>query len=311
MNNPYAGATPLLTIGMPVYNGERYLSQALDALLAQTYGDFTLIVSDNASTDSTEDICRSYEAADKRISYSRLDKNYGAARNFNRVFQLNRSPFFKFATHDDVCAPQMIEQCMAYLANAPQDVALCFPTTIGIDADGQEIRQFVEKLEIQQKLPHERLRSFLLNYHLTNCLYGVLRSSTYGSTRLLQAFDSADIVLLAELALRGRFHKLSEPLFQRRFHAEMSIHANRSATARARWFDTSKRSEHYLPRVRVLGELFRAVNITPLNATERRRCYRAIVTTWLPRTFKSAVAEKLPRSLVKSRRVRALNTARG
>jgi len=309
--NFYTGPTPPLTIGMPVYNGERYLSQALDALLVQTYGDFTLIVSDNASTDGTEEICREYAAADQRISYSRLDKNYGAARNFNRVFKLNRSPLFKFATHDDVCAPQMIEQCMAYLANAPQDVALCFPTTIGIDANGQEIRRFVEKLEIHQKLPHERLRHFLSNYHLTNCLYGVLRASTYGSTRLLQAFDSADIVLLAELALRGRFHKLSEPLFQRRFHAEMSIHANRSATARARWFDTSKRSKHYLPRVRVLEELFRAVNNTPLDATERRRCYRAIITTWLPRTFKSAVAEKLPRSYVRSRRARRLNAARG
>src|SRR5438132_13873019 len=91
-----------VSIGMPVYNGERYLSGALDSLLSQTLADFDLIISDNASTDATESICRSYAAHDSRIRYFRNENNLGAAANFNRAFELCGGEFFRWAAHDDL-----------------------------------------------------------------------------------------------------------------------------------------------------------------------------------------------------------------
>src|SRR5438128_542667 len=76
--------TPRVSIGLPVYNGERYLRLALDSLLSQTFTDFELIISDNASTDGTTEICRAYAARDARIRYSRLEHNIGGSPNFNR-----------------------------------------------------------------------------------------------------------------------------------------------------------------------------------------------------------------------------------
>ena len=90
-----------VSVALPVYNGERYLRIAIEAILTQTYQDFEFIISDNASTDSTEQICREYAAIDKRICYHRNEKNIGAPRNFNRAFELSHGEYLKWATCDD------------------------------------------------------------------------------------------------------------------------------------------------------------------------------------------------------------------
>ena len=101
-------AHPRVSIGLPVYNGELFLENALDSILSQTYSDFELIISDNASDDKTEEICRSYAARDKRVRYSRNAHNLGAAPNYNRVYHLARGRYFKWASHDDVLAPEFL-----------------------------------------------------------------------------------------------------------------------------------------------------------------------------------------------------------
>ena len=107
--------SPRLSIGLPVYNGERYLAEAFDCFLAQTFQDFEIIVCDNASTDHTAEICRSYAERDPRIRYYRNGKNLGAIPNFNRVFELSRSPLFKWAAHDDLYHPRYMETCIRIL----------------------------------------------------------------------------------------------------------------------------------------------------------------------------------------------------
>src|SRR6185369_4346332 len=109
------GGAPSVSIGLPVYNGVNYLRQALDSLLAQTFGDWELILSDNGSTDATESICREFAARDGRIRYLREPVNRGATWNFNRVFELSRAPLFRWAAHDDVCSPELLERCVAAL----------------------------------------------------------------------------------------------------------------------------------------------------------------------------------------------------
>src|SRR5262245_44673342 len=104
-----------VAIGMPVWNGEKCVAEAIESIRAHTFGDFQLLVSDNASTDATEEICRGYAARDGRIRYIRQDRNIGAAPNHNYVFRHSTGEYFKFAAHDDVLAPRFIEECIAVL----------------------------------------------------------------------------------------------------------------------------------------------------------------------------------------------------
>src|SRR5882762_8329729 len=93
---------PRLSLGLPVYNGEEYLAESLDALLGQSYGDFELVISDNASADGTEEICRQYADKDSRIRYVRQPKNIGATPNHNYLFEVCRTELFKWVSHDDL-----------------------------------------------------------------------------------------------------------------------------------------------------------------------------------------------------------------
>ena len=99
---PSVGGHPKVSVGMPVYNGERYLEAALDSVLAQSFDDFEVVISDNASTDRTEEICKGYAHEDERIKYFRMRKNYGVNYNFNNVFRLSAGEYFKWASSDDV-----------------------------------------------------------------------------------------------------------------------------------------------------------------------------------------------------------------
>src|SRR6185436_17133561 len=96
---------PLLSIGLPVYNGQKFITNAVDAILAQTFADLELIICDNCSTDQTEAICRAYAAHDSRVHYYRNEQNIGATNNFNRTFSLATGKYFKWATHDDIIQP--------------------------------------------------------------------------------------------------------------------------------------------------------------------------------------------------------------
>lgn len=97
-----------VSIGMPVYNGEKYIREALDSLLGQSFANFELIISDNASTDGTEGICLEYAAQDARIRYIRQPKNLGALANFKFVLDEAQGEYFMWAAADDAWDPQCI-----------------------------------------------------------------------------------------------------------------------------------------------------------------------------------------------------------
>lgn len=285
-------AIPPLTVGMPVYDGEQYVAEALDSILAQTYADFKLIISDNASRDRTEAICRSYAARDNRIVYTRIEENIGAAGNFNRVFQLSRSPLFKFAAHDDLCAPRFLEICMNAFKEAPADVVLCFPSTTKIDSHGIQSGLIEENLDLRQDKPHKRFGAFLSAYQLSNCFYGIVRAAAYASTKMHQAFVAADVILLAELALRGQFWQLPEPFFMRRVHSGMSGQANPTLSSLALHYDTRYHGRAVYYRSKMLRELMRAIDTAPLTAYERIQCRTKLMTVWLPK-YGTTIAREL------------------
>ncbi len=128
-------AVPRLSVGLPVYNGDGFLAQSIEALLGQTYEDFELIISDNASTDGTADICRRYEKQDPRIRYYRQERNIGCAPNHNFVIQQARGELFKTASHDDLYARDLLRLCVDALDEHPQ-VVLAHSWSAVIDGSG-------------------------------------------------------------------------------------------------------------------------------------------------------------------------------
>src|SRR3990172_11630910 len=113
---------PKVSVGMPVYNAERYLEEALASILAQSFDDFELVISDNASTDRTAEICRAYADKDERIRYFRMRQNYGVIDNFNSVFRLSGGEYFKWAASDDVCERDYLRKAVDVLDRDPSIV---------------------------------------------------------------------------------------------------------------------------------------------------------------------------------------------
>src|SRR5687768_13669514 len=116
--------TPKVSIGLPVYNGADFIQACVASLLAQDYGDFEIVISDNASTDRTEEICRDLVAKDNRVRYFRNETNLGACPNYNKVFHHARGEYFKWAAHDDECHPAMIRRCVEVLSASPSSVVM-------------------------------------------------------------------------------------------------------------------------------------------------------------------------------------------
>ncbi len=130
--------SPRVSVGLAVYNGENFIRAAIDSILAQTFTDFELVISDNASTDKTQEICLEYAAKDGRIRYYRCERNMGAAWNQNRVFELSRGEYFRLAAHDDVIAPEYLAKCVEVLDQNPS-VVLCHSWTKAINDQGEVI----------------------------------------------------------------------------------------------------------------------------------------------------------------------------
>jgi glycosyltransferase involved in cell wall biosynthesis len=273
MNKSTPTKPPTLSIGMPVFNGELYLRQSLDALLAQDYTDFELIISDNASTDRTSAICNDYASRDPRIRYFRNACNIGASPNYNRLVQLARGQFFKWAAHDDVCLPGMLRRCVETLQAAPESVVLVYPQTDLIDGAGVRFKRSPDRLDTDSNSPHRRLAHFLFYVQYGHPLWGVIRLETLRKTRLLGNVLS-DFVLLAELALLGRIREVPEVLFQLRLHEGNAIQKCRTQRELLEWHNPARVGHRVLLPlwVRLNIEYFRAIQHAGLARHQRVIC---------------------------------------
>lgn len=210
-----ARPAPLVSIGMPVYNTERYIGKALDSLLAQTLGDFEIVISDNASTDRTGDICREYAARDLRIRYLRQPENIGLPRNWNAVVHAARGEYFKWASASDFCSPDMLEKCIAAM-RADAGIVLCFGKTQNVDEEGQCIDEYQGDTSFEQECPSARFGAVLQELSRNNAQCGVVRLEVLRRTALDRTYPAGDMVLMAELALYGKFKLLPEVMLYRR-----------------------------------------------------------------------------------------------
>lgn len=215
------GATPadpdeaLVSIGVPVFNGARFIGRALYSLLTQTYRNIDLIISDNASTDETAQICAHYARRDSRVRYIRQEHNIGAARNWNYVAKQARGRYFKWASANDWCDSRLIARCVAVL-DAKPDVVLCYGRTC-IVVDGKGLGAAYEHdFSLDEERPSDRFRRLRMVTRLNNAASGVARTEAIGHTRLIRMYPQGDLVFMAELALRGKFFLIDgDPLLFR------------------------------------------------------------------------------------------------
>lgn len=212
---PEGTARPLLSIGVPVYNGARHLRAALDSLLAQDERDLELVISDNASTDETPSICAEYVEKDSRVRYCRNEQNIGAAANFNRAFELCSGQFFMWGSDDDVWEPRFASNCIDALKRNAEAV-LCTSFVQVIDDDGlPHPDERYEPMDTTGMDPAQRVRR-LLERPLWYDMYSVFRPEALRRTGLYAPTFGGDVHLLLELALLGEFLVVPERLFNYR-----------------------------------------------------------------------------------------------
>ena len=275
--------TPLVSIGMPVYNGETYLRQTLQSILGQTFRDFELIVCDNCSSDGTQTICEEYAAIDPRVRYRRNPRNLGAAPNYNLVFLLSSGQYFKWADHDDLIAPDFIERCVRALQQHP-DVAVCFPRAKLIDKAGVAIGDYDPLPDTSSPEPHVRFRNLVLyNDHRLTQASGLIRSALLRKTALHGSYPCSDEVLFAHLALLGRYHEIPERLFLLRQHQDQSTRGVlASERARVLFFDSSLEGKAVLVKWPYFRDCLLAIQSSPIAVGQKCRCYLHVLR-WLAR----------------------------
>jgi hypothetical protein len=207
---------PLVTIGVPVYNEERYLPEALDSLLAQDYGNLEVIILDNGSTDRTAEICHEYASKDARVRCNQEPTNRGAAYSFEQTFRLARGKYFTWASGHDMRAPSGVRKCVEVLEANP-DMVLCYPKTLLLDFyGGQPEEMNWDTLETTGLGPGRRFRHVVMRLTKGNAVYGVFRATALERIRMPQAIMWSDVVLLSELSFHGSFHQIDDRLFLRR-----------------------------------------------------------------------------------------------
>lgn len=269
-------AVPKVSIGLPVYNGENFLAEAIASLLSQTFTDFELLISDNASTDATEEICQSFVHQDKRVQYRRNPENLGAAANYTQVFEWACAPYFKWAAHDDAYQPAFLARCVEVLDRDPS-VVLGYTQGIDIDVTGQYLRGWQPRPKLADPLPHQRFQA-VFELIETLPIWGVMRAEILAQTPLLGNYAAHDLPLLSRLSLYGKLYEIPELLFLHREHPQRSIYVYdwRQPHDAIAWYDPQKVGKLTFPAWRLLREHFAGIQQAPISAEEKIRCCQAL-----------------------------------
>jgi glycosyltransferase involved in cell wall biosynthesis len=283
---------------MPIYNGERFLAKTLDSFLRQTFTDFELVISDNASTDGTEKICREYVRRDQRIRYFRNEKNMGAGWNFRRVYSMAKGKYYKQAAHDDFIEPTFLEECIAALEADP-GLVLAHTRTRTVSFTGDPVECDNPPLRFNSPDPLVRWHDLLLKDHMCFEIFGVFRLEALRQCPPQGSYVNSDGVLLAQVALLGRFWQSDKVLFINTRHESQSAQTvpvrlkaggfrliRRHGTLPCpEWWDPSKSWAVTFPEFRQFYEYIASVKRAPLSASQKLHAY-ALMMTWTKKHFR-------------------------
>ena len=272
-------AAPRLTVGLPVYNGEKYIAESIDALLGQSFTDFELIISDNASTDGTGDICHRYAKQDSRVRYFRQPHNLGLAANNNFVVEQARGELYKWASHDDLYARDLLERCVEALDEYPH-VVLAHSWTAKVDGSGTVTQAYEYPLTTASPRAPERFRSMLFDSGGDDD-YGVMRIEVLRRTAMKESYHHADHTIIAEIVLHGRFYQVPDWLYFRRDHADRAERACPTMRSRCANMDPRRADRLRHPAARLYGEYIWGYISAIRHAPLRPRNGESATATWL------------------------------
>lgn len=299
------GAKPLVSIGLMVYNGGRFLRGTLDSLLSQTFTNFELIISDNASTDETSAISVEYAARDPRIRYYRAERNMGAGWNTRRVVSLATAKYFKLAAHDDRCEPAFLERCVEALERDPK-LVLAYPLARIVDENGAFVENYDWPVRTDSPDPTVRFHDLLLNDHLCLQFFGVIRLDALRRLPPPGSYVNSDGVILAQLGVLGAFHEVPERLFISTRHSGQSsqtppvrvkvkgfrLTRRHGTLPPPEWWDPSTAKAITFPEWRQLREYFLSVGYGDLPFLQRFRCYLKLLP-WVAKHFRRMMKDLL------------------
>ena len=296
---------PRVSIGLPVYNGDKYIRLAVESILQQDYTDFELIISDNASTDRTGEIAHAYAGQDDRIRYYRSEKNMGAGWNILRVYELATGKYYKQAAADDLLEPDFLRRCVEILESDP-DCVVAYARTKEVSENGTLIKNYVTPMKTDYDDPVARFREM---FHTggDKCyqIFGVMRMSALRQLPPQGSYVNADGVLLARMSLLGRLYEIPEYLFISRRHSGQSgqtlpvrvkqprrfrLTSRHSGLPSIEWWDPEKTRALTLPQFRMLLEYFLTIYRAPLSAGQKLRCY-SMLLPWIRWRYKAMVKD--------------------
>jgi glycosyltransferase involved in cell wall biosynthesis len=272
---------PRVSIGLPVFNGENYLAEAIQSVLEQSLSDLELIISDNASNDRTEEICRDYASTDSRIRYFRNSSNLGAAPNYNIAWDHGQGEYFKWLAHDDRLLPHFVENTVRVLDDNP-DAVLCNTVTEYIGADGEHLGYYRSPLsETSDPDPSRRLAAMILKSHVCIDFFGMVRRKSMEGSLLHQAFSGADKAFLAQMALRGRMLQIEPVQVQMREHPRRYTRVTKSARMKLAWHDSKMTGRKDIPILTLYRTYKDLVAREDLTDRQRQDCRKVLSRFWI------------------------------
>ena len=283
---------PYVSVGLAVYNGERFLVETLDSILGQSLSDFEVIISDNGSTDATEQICLTYAAQNPHVRYYREEKNRGFAWNYNRLPALAEGKYFKWADADDLLEPSFLARCVDVL-DQRADVVLAYTHIAQIDETGKPMGTRSGALQLSAASPYDRLKIALQHgghWASADPLFGVMRRDRLLKTRLMPCYHGGDKACIAELSLQGQFFEIPAPLFLRRHHPS----AQSYNTADLKWLQRFFKSDDaaiLLPTWSLYRDHMTTIRKAALTRTEKVQLLAALLRAakWNARTLLNEV----------------------
>jgi hypothetical protein len=268
------------SIGLPVHNGARYLRGAVESALAQTFEDFELVISDNASTDDTPTVCRELADRDGRIRYEPLETNIGPVGNHNRCIELSRGRYFMWLAYDDLLGPTQLERCVETLEREPR-AAMAFPRLRYIDERGN-LLGWQESPDLSIVADDAGARAWqlvemeLASTEIFSAFYSLFTREALDRTRRHGTYVAADQVLLFELVLAGKLMQIDGAEFRRRIHEESSMESHRTPAQRAVWFGSAPTKRPPLVHWSLFAHHYEAVGRSSIPWRSKLRAHRAV-----------------------------------
>ena len=272
---------PLVSLGVFLRNEHQFIRESLASLQAQDYSNLEIVISDNCSTDGTDEICRQMCDSDPRVSFERQEQNIGAAANSIYVLERASGKYFMWASGHDLWSPDLISTAVAALEERP-DAALAYASSSWIDADGQPLDKESGWYDTRGMNPMVRL--FMAFWGNLHPVLGLIRTEYLKDIPKLHACSGSDQIILAELALRGDFLHVADASWTRRETRGKEVHKDKIKRYTSAEFGlTDSWLDRRVPLWRLPLELVRAVFRSQLSAVDKLAVFIALLPSFIVR----------------------------